>query len=79
MAQEDLDVLRILYPYVDDDTKTSISALAQREEWDFTMLPDRPTMNARDLDLSDLTASERLADIYRRTPAEVRLGLFAGC
>lgn len=72
MAQEDLDVLRILYPYVDDDTKTSISALAQREEWDFTMLPDRPTMNARDLDLSDLTASERLADIYRRD----RLGLF---
>ena len=72
MAQEDLDVLRILYPYVDDDMKTSISALAQREEWDFTMLPDRPTMNARDLDLSDLTASERLADIYRRD----RLGLF---
>ena len=72
MAQEDLDVLCILYPYVDDDTKTSISALAQREEWDFTMLPDRPTMNARDLDLSDLTASERLADIYRRD----RLGLF---
>ena len=76
MAQDDLDVLRILYPYVDDDTKTSISALAQREEWDFTMLPDRPTMNARDLDLSDLTESERLADIYRRTPAEDRLGLF---
>ena len=72
MAQEDLDVLCILYPYVDDDTKTSISALAQREEWDFTMLPDRPTMNTRDLDLSDLTASERLADIYRRD----RLGLF---
>jgi len=66
ITANDLYILCALYPYVDADTKESIAHLAKEAVWDFSTLPDRPTL----ANITDLENS------VGRTPTEHQLGLF---
>ena len=77
LEQGALEALCILYPYMDDDTKTRISVLAQREEWNFANLPDRLKIDAHDLNLGGLDEGASFTKHLERSAAEKqRLGLF---